>query len=351
MGYDTAKETAGVDLGDRWSHIAVIDEAGDLVREGRLRTTQAGFEGELGSRRPLRVVIEAGTHSPWVSRLLQGMGHEVVVANPRRVQLIARNTKKRDQSDAETLARLGRMDVAFLHPVVHRGREAQEALAVIRARRKLVQTRTALVNHVRGTTKAFGERLPACDTRYFVQRSGPHLEGAQRRAHGPLLQVLQTIEEQVQRYDREVERLIREQYPEARCLQRVPGVGPLTALTYVLVIADPQRFRRSRDVAAYLGLVPRQRQSGERDPQLGITKSGDGYLRSLLVECANYMLSSRCPDTTLRRWGLAHLREGDANTRRRVKVAMARKLAVLLHSLWVSGSVYETGAGEEAAIS
>lgn len=348
MGNDSVKLTAGIDLGDSWSHVAVVDEEGGLVREGRLKTTKAGFVEELGGRERMRVVIEAGTHSPWVARTIEELGHEVVVANPRRVELIGRSVKKRDQSDAETLARLGRMDVGLLHPVIHRSEEAQEALALIRARRELVEARTGMVNHVRGGSKALGVRLPACDTRYFVRQSSPHLEGALRRAHQPLLEVMTTIEQRVHSYDLEVERLIRGRYPEARLLQQVPGVGALTALTFVLVIGDPSRFKRSRDVAAYLGLVPRQRQSGERDPQLGITKSGDRYLRSLLVESANYILSSRCKETDLKRWALAHLREGDPNTRRRVKVALARKLAVLLHSLWVAGSVYEPGRKEAA---
>lgn len=349
MENDSAKLVAGIDLGDRWSHIAVVDERGELMREGRLKTSEAGICGELGGREQMRVVIEAGTHSPWVARAIAELGHEVVVANPRRVELIARSVKKRDQSDAETLARLGRMDVALLHPIVHRSREAQEVLALVRARREVVEARTGMVNHVRGASKALGVRLPACDTRYFVRRSSPHLEGGLQRAHGPLLELMTMIEQQVQSYDREIERLIRESYPEARLLQQVPGVGPLTALTYLLVIDDPGRFRHSRDVAAYLGLIPRRRQSGERDPQLGITKNGDSYLRSLLVESANYIMSSRCKETDLKRWGLAHLRDGDANTRRRVKVAIARKLSVLLHSLWVSGAVYEPGR-QEAAI-
>ncbi len=349
MEHDSAKLTAGIDLGDRWSHIAILNAAGEVVREGRMRTTGEGFLQELGGRAPMLVVIEAGTHSPWVSREVAGMGHDVVVANPRRVQLIARSLQKRDQSDAETLARLGRMDVRLLHPVQHRSQEAQEALAVIRARRELVEARTGLVNHVRGVTKAMGTRLPACDTRYFARHSAPHLEGAMRVAEMPLLETVVFLEEKVRAYDQRIERLIADHYPAARLLQQVPGVGPLTALTYVLVIADPTRFRKSRDVAAYLGLVPGQRQSGDRDPQLGITKAGDAYLRSLLVESANYIMSTRCRETELKRWALAHLREGDANTRRRVKVAVARKLAVILHALWVSGEVYEP-AHEEAAI-
>lgn len=350
MEKDSVQWTAGIDLGDRFSHIAVVDEGGELVREGRLRTTEEGLADELGGKQRMLVVIEAGTHSPWVGRTLAELGHEVAVANPRRVELIGRSVKKRDESDAETLARLGRMDVAFLHPIVHRSREHQEALAVIRARRELVEARTGLVNHVRGAAKALGVRLPACDTRYFARRSRGHLHGSLASAYLPVLEVITVLEEKVRAYDQEVVRLIEQRFPEAKVLQQVSGVGPLTALTYVLVIGDPTRFRHSRDVAAYLGLVPRQRQSGERDPQLGITKNGDTYLRSLLVESANYILSSRCKDSSLRRWAIAHLREGDANTRRRVKVALARKLAVLLHSIWVKGTVYDAGGEEARAI-
>jgi transposase len=329
--------TVGIDLGDRFSHYATLDATGELVAEGRFKTSPAALELQFRHLDRSRVVIEVGSQSPWVSRTLGALGHEVIVANARRVRLIAASTQKTDKVDAETLARLARLDPRFLHPVQHRDEEAQAALAVVRSRQALVRSRTLLINHSRGTSKAMGVTLPPWDATTFHKHAVTAIPELLQPALLPLLEVLANLTQRVRVLDRQIEWLIQHHYPVAQHLQQIPGVGPITALTFVLVIGDPNRFRRSREVGPFLGLVPRQRQSGARAPQLGITKSGDGYLRQLLVEAAHFNLGRRAPDSTIRRWAQPRLQAGDKNTKRRTIAAVARRLAVLMHHLWVTG--------------
>ena len=336
-----ANLTIGVDLGDRYSELYVVDAAGACVETGRIRTTVAGLEQWFGGRAPARVVLEAGTHSPWASRVLQRLGHEVLVANPRKLRALYENDSKDDRVDAEYLARVGRLDPALLKPITHRGEAAQADLAVLSSRDVLVRTRTLLINHTRGVVKAMGGRLPRCSAESFARRVGPHVPPALRPALAPVLAQLQQLTAAIRGVDREVERRCAEQYPATAQLRQVSGVGPVTALAYVLVLEDPRRFPRSRAVGAYLGLRPRRSQSGEQDPQLRITKAGHPFLRRLVVQAAHYILGPHGPDCDLRRHGERIAARGGKSAKKRAVIAVARKLAVLLHVLWISGEVYE----------
>jgi len=142
-------------------------------------------------------------------------------------------------------------------------------------------------------------------------------------------------------YDERIEKLGQDKYAHTELLRQVKGVGPLTSLAYVLTLENPDRFAKSRDVGPYLGLVPKQEESGDSQPQLGISKVGDVMLRRLLVGSAHYILGPFGPDTDLRRYGLRLCERGGKNAKKRAAVAVARKLAVLLHRLWISGEVYE----------
>lgn len=333
--------TFGLDLSDRYSSFCILDADGAVAEEGRVRTTTLALQRRFSTLAPGRVVLEVGTHSPWVSRLAAEAGHQVIVANPRAVRLIAESDRKQDRTDAEQLARLGRLDPRLLAPIRHRGQQAQEDLASIRSRHSLVRARTALINHVRGVVKAHGARLPTCSAPAFHRKVAEHLPVGLQPALLPHLEVIAQLTNQIAAADHQVEALGAERYPETRLLRQVAGVGPLTALTYLLTIEDPRRFRRSREVGPYLGLTPRQRQSGARAPQLPISKSGDRYLRQLLVGCAHYLLGPFGPDSELRRWGLRYAPKGARNAKHRAVVAVARRLAVLLHHLWVTGEVYQ----------
>jgi transposase len=332
--------TIGIDIGDRWSHYCILDEEGEAVEEGRFRTTATSVGRHFQDVPAARIAIEAGTHSIWISEQLARYGHEVIVANVTELHAIVRNVRKTDQVDAEKLARYARLDPRILRPITHRSVEAQQELTVVRARDVLVRLRTAAVNAVRGLVKPCGVRLPSSSTSCFGKRSRAVLSGALLRALSPLLEQIEQLSEQIKQYDQTILEMSRVSHPETQALQTVHGVGPVTALTYVLTLDDPHRFERSRDVGCYLGLRPRRDQSGSRDPQLGITKAGNVYLRKLLVECANYILGARGQDSALRRWGLQLAGKGGKNARKRAIVAVARKLAVLLHRLWITQSPY-----------
>jgi transposase len=336
------KVTAGLDIGDKYSYLCLIDTAsGAIMEEGRLRTSPETFKRRFASERPMRIAIEAGTHSPWVSRVLEECGHEVLVANPRKLRLIYANKRKTDEIDAENLARLARVDPRLLYPLKHRGEDSQAHLAIIRSRQALVDCRTQLVNHVRGAVKSFGARLPKCSARSFHKRASEHIPEALRPALGPILEVIASLTERIRDYERELETISKEHYPETELLRQVEGVGTLTALTFVLTVEDPYRFERSRSVGAYLGLVPASDRSGDRDPQKRISKEGDQMLRKLLVGSAHYILGPFGHDSDLKRHGEKIASRGGKNAKKRAVVAVARKLAVLLHSLWASAEVYE----------
>jgi transposase len=333
--------TLGIDLGDRMTTTCQLDAAGAVTARGKAATTPAALQSLFSTLPPARVVLEVGTHSPWVSRLAAAAGHDVIVANPRRVRLISAAVRKSDRLDAEALARLGRLDPQLLAPIRHRGEAAQADLALLRARDALVRTRTLLINHVRGAVKSLGARVPATTARAFVRRVRPALPAALAPALTPVLDALEVLNTQIAAADRTIAQVAATRYPETTRLRQIPGVGPITALCFVLTLEDPHRFPQSRGVGAYLGLCPREHQSGDRTPQLRISKAGDSMLRRLLVTAAHYILGPFGPDTALRRWGLRLAERGGVNAKKRAVIAVARKLATILHHLWVTGEAYQ----------
>lgn len=333
--------TVGLDLGDTYTQLCTIDADGELIEEARLRTTPTALRRRFSAMAASRLVLEAGTHSPWVSRLLEDCGHEVYVANPRKLRLVYQNDSKSDRVDAQYLARIGRLDPTLLAPFRHRCAATQVDLALIRSRDVLVRARVQLINHVRGTVKSVGGRLVKCSTESFARQARPHIPAELGLALAPLLAMVEAMGAQIRAYDRKVEELARRRYPETALLRQVPGVGALTALTYVLTLESPERFRDPRSVGSYLGLRPRRADSGDLSPQLRITKAGDEMLRRLLVGAAHYVLGPFGPDTDLRRWGLALAARGGKRGKRLAVVAVARKLSVLLLRLWATGEAYE----------
>jgi transposase len=329
--------TIGMDLGDKYSRVCVLDEAGEIIEEGRVPTSDAGLMRKFRSLERHRIVIETGTHSNWVHDLLVGMGHEVVVANARKVRAISANERKCDELDARMLARLGRSDPRLLYPVSVRPEQMRADLCLLRARDKIVEARTEIANSVRGLIKSMGRRMPRCGVACLhKQPLDPRLEHALR----PLMASLEALTTQIKECDQRLEELYRECYPQAARVRQVSGVGLITSLYFVLAIADPKRFCDPRVVAAYFGLVSRRDQSGGHDPQLRISKCGDPMGRKLLVECAQHILTHG-PDSDLRRFGLRLTAQGGKRAKKRAVVATARKLAVLLFALLRSGEVYE----------
>jgi len=333
--------TIGIDVGDRFSHYCAIDADGEIVVRGRMATTEGAVEMEFAKVPHTTIAIEAGTHSAWIARLLTRLGHEVIVANPRKLRLIYESQHKNDGVDAEYLARVARLDRKLLGAIEHRSELGQAHLQIIRARDTLVRARVRLIHHVRAAIKSTGKTVPSCSAEAFHKRIRDAVPALLREALLPLIDVIEQLTARIRTYDRQVERLAEDRYPETEVLTQVTGVGSLTALAFILTIEDHSRFRRSRSVGAWLGLAPGQHDSGQSQPQQRITKEGDPYLRRLLVGSAQYILGPFGRDCDLRRYGLAIAARGGKNARKRAAVAVARKLAVLLHHLWRTLEVYE----------
>jgi transposase len=335
-------DTIGCDLGDRKSELFVIPVKGKTLRPDAVMTTRDGFRRFFEGRKRAHVVLEVGTHSRWTSALVQELGHAVTVANPRNVKLISESNHKDDDVDAELLARLGRADVKLLSPIKHRGEQVQADLAIPKARDGLVRCRTQLINQARGLTKSFGFRLPKCDADCFQRKTKEFVPEALKPALLPVYEALEELDKQIAAFDRQIAELVKTRYPDAEIVSPMKGVGLLTGLVFILTLEDKSRFAKSRDVGAFLGLVPKKRKSGRSDPQLHITKAGDEFLRRLLVQSANYILGPLCrEDSDLRRWGLELCRRGGKAAKRRARVAVARKLSTLMHRLWVTGEIYQ----------
>jgi transposase len=333
--------TVGLDLGDRFSHFVVLDADGRILEEGRVATSESALERYFARRPPMRIAIETGTHSPWVSRQLAGYDHEVLVANSRKLRLIYENPSKDDQVDARYLARLARVEPTLLSPVQHREVSVQRDLALLRSRDALVAARTMLVNHVRGVMKSFGKKLPACSTGFFSKVASTQIPQTLQPALSPVLEQIASLSQQIKQVNRTIQVLADDHYPQTKLLRQVNGIGPITSLAFVLTLGEVRRFAKSRTVGAFLGLVPGRRQSGHCDPQRRITKQGDSGLRRLLVNAAHYVLGPFGTDCGLRRFGLKISARGGKIAKKKAIVAVARKLAVLLHHLWLTGETYQ----------
>jgi transposase len=330
----------GMDLGDK-RHVAVVfDENGEEIEAARITNTARQVQRFFGRYPGAVVVMEAGTHSGWIARLLEGQGHPVHVGNPRKLRAIWDADDKSDERDARVLALMYRLEPRLLHPVFHRGAQAQMDLAVVKSREQLVMCRSKLINHVRSVVKGTGHRLPSGGSRAFPHRAREAMPPELVEALEAVLCTIEQLTEQITRQDRLIERLSEERYPETRLLRQVPGVGAVTALAYVLTLEEPQRFEKSRSVGAFLGLVPKRDQSGDTDKQLRITKAGNTYLRQLLISCAHHMMGPFGAKSDLRHYGERIAARGGKNAKKRAVVAVARKLAVLLHRLWRDGSEY-----------
>ena len=334
--------TIGLDLGDEWAHFCGLDASKKKVLEGRVAMTDKALRKQFPKSRPARIALEAGAQSAWVCRLLKALRHEVIVAQPRKLRLIYCNDKKCDRIDAEQLATFARLDPTVLHPIEHRDLKTQADLATVEARALVVATRTKHINHVRGVCKSFGVRLPSCSTESFHRKVEKLIPPSLQEALNPMLQMLGQLTESIAGYDDAIATLCKKKYRKATgAMQQVAGVGPVVSLTFALKVGDEHRFKKSRLLGAWVGLRPRLDQSGKTNRQLGITRAGDAALRRLLIQAAHYTLGPFGPDSDLRTWGLKLAGQGNPRAKKTAVVAVARKLAVLMHRLWITGEVYE----------
>ena len=336
--------TIGLDLGDKKHAICVLNQAGEIVEERSITNHRESLR-RLSQKYPKsRIAMEVGQHSPWISRFFEALGHEVLVANPRKLSAIYTSTRKSDQSDAYMIARLARVDPTLLHPIQHSTEEAQRDLLQVKLRDNLVRQRVDIISSIRFTLKSMGVRVASPNTDCFAKRCRKTLQTQDAVLLAmcePSLRVVDELTKSIRELERRIEELCVESYPETEYLLQIAGVGPITALTFVLTIGDPARFESMRDVAPYLGLVPKRDQSGETDKQLGISKAGDAYLRRLLVSAAQYILGPFGPDCDLKRHGLQLAARGGRGAKKKAVVAVARKLSVLMLTLWYNEDIYE----------
>jgi len=339
--------TIGMDLGDKKHQVCILNEAGKVITEEAIDGNCASVAKFFKRYRGAVVAMENGTHSRWVSQIAVAEGLQVLVGNARKLRMIWQSRQKSDTRDAVMLARIARMDPELLYPIHHRGQQAQMDLEFIRARDLLVRERTRMVNHVRSVVKSMGGRLAASSAASFGHKA--KIPEALNEALQPILETILELTKKIRAYDRMIKAVATNKYPETERLSQVGGVGQLTALAYVLTLEEPKRFAKSRMVGAYLGLTPRLDQSGQIDKQLRITKHGDKYMRRLLVGCAHYILGPFGADSDLRDYGQKLMQRGGKNAKKRATVAVARKLAVLLHALWCSGEKYEPKRRQQVA--
>jgi transposase len=342
--------TIGLDLGDRSHYVCVLDATGQIIHEGPMLNDRVALALLLAKYPAATVALEAGTHSPWISRYLTGLGATVIVANPRKLHAISRHERKCDRRDAVMLARLARADVALLHPLQHGSAQAQHDLLGLKLRDSLVRTRVNLINTVRFTLKSLGHAVTNPSSEAFHKSILTAVPADCLPVVQPVLAVLTLITDQIKTLERDLVARSKKDYPVTQRLQQIAGVGPLTALCFVLKIGEPTRFGRSRDVGPYLGLCPGRDQSGGTDKQLRISKCGDALLRRLLVSAAHYILGPFGPACALREHGQRLAGTGSAREKKRAVVAVARKLAVLLLSLWKHGTDYEPRATVASAL-
>ncbi len=326
----------GIDLSDKTLHFCAMTAEAGVVAEGKLSLTAARvaelwkLHGDVDV-----VVLEAGTPSTWVRDMLSELGSRVIVADPRKLKAVTDSVRKSDERDARMLARLGLADEELLAPTHVRAPEHRRALALLKVRDQQVRARTATVLEIRSQVKLVGGRMPRCDAAQFHQHEDA-VPAELRDVLAPLFDTLRGLATSIGRLDDLLEGE-GAKFPVVARLQKVDGVGPVTALAFVAVVGDPRRFARTRDIGAYLGLVPRRDQSGVADPSRRISKAGCGFLRRLLTQCAQSICRAGGKDSALRRRALASLAVKGKPGKRKVVVAIARKLSVLLLSLWKSG--------------
>jgi transposase len=329
----------GIDVGDRNCQVCVLSAEGEVLEERSVATTRSAIEGRFKTYPKTRVAIEAGTHSSWIHETVQGVGHEVIIANPRKVRLISESTRKNDRADAEILARLARSDPKLLSPVTPKSKSCRAARIQLKLRETFVANRTALINSVRCVVKSEGERVASCSAEAFPRSARLSLPQDMAEAMRVALEEIEALTARIKIYDQLIARLCASEFPVTTLLQTIPGVGPITSLAYVTSVGDPKRFSSSRTVGAYFGLQPRQDESGQSSPELRITKAGDGLVRKLLVQAAHCVLQ-RGADSDLKRWGQKLAQRGNKNAKKRAVIATARKLAVVMHRMWTTGEAF-----------
>lgn len=343
MGKCNTELVIGMDVSNKKSEICILDADGEVKSRSKVDNTIDGLElffKQFPNPSQVLVAMETGTHSPWMSSCLSQMNFKVLVGNSRKLRAIWASENKTDKRDAEMLARIARFDKKLFYPIRHRSKASQASLAVLKAREALVKSRTLLINSVRGMLKSMGISISSCSTRSFAAKVLEELPEEYLFALNDTVEMIANLSKKIDAYDAKIDKLCQKRFPETKKISAITGVGPITALAFVLIIENPDNFRKSRDMGPFLGLTPKRDQSGEVDKALGISKTGNDMLRRLLVQCAQYILGPFGPDCELRRYGENIISKG-GGSKKKAMIAVARKLSVLMHKLWLTDAAYD----------
>jgi len=332
---------AGLDVSMEETHICIVDRDGVVIHEAKALSTPADIEAAL-SRAPAcqRVVFETGRMAPMLYHGLRDRGVPVVCIESRQAYQALKSlaTHKTDRNDARGLAHLGR--TGFFKAVHVKSLAAHAVRSLIIARKKLVGQRVTLENQIRGLAVAFGVRLPRALSPAFIEqalRASDGINGLSAAMRG-LVAARAAVLAAVTTIDADMKKMVRTS-DACRRLMTIPGVGQLTALAFTAAVDDLERFRRSRDIGAYLGLVPRRYQSGEVDYTGSISKCGDRRVRTLLYEAANVMLTRFKGPLKLKDWAFAIAKR---STMRKARIALARRLAIIMHAMLRHGTEFKS---------
>ena len=330
----------GIDIGNEGSSVCCLDPStSEVIGEKRIATTKEGITEYLDEfDQPCQVVMEATTHSPWISELVEELGHEAIVSSPHAISKLFRHKKRTDETDAENLARVCAFDRALLAPIYHRSPQERMDFAIIQARDHLVKTRTKLVNFIRGKARSCGCPIAGVTAKKFSpaeEQLSPELQ----ETLGPVFEILPQINQGIKDLEKMAAEVSEERYPVTELLRTVPGVGPLASLSYVLTIGSPDRFDSKGAVARYLGLAPKIDRSEKRE-KFDDFSTSHKITRQHLIEAANYHLWINPAGSQLKEAGQRlKERRGQYGTGI-AQFATARKLAELLYVLWRDGQEY-----------
>jgi transposase len=341
---DPERRVIGLDLGDYEMTYRVVDGDGRPIAEGSASAEPEEVAVLAGKYPGADVLMEAGGSSPWVQRMLRERGLNAIVA--KADILCGRRRRKNDPTDAAALAELMRMKSSLIVEVEHKSEDDAIDFVVLKSRDQLVKMRTASINFVRGVLKSFGVRVGRADADAFGRFAAPFVPSKLRSTIKPQLDFIVSLTARIKAFDVQIKKKVMTKHPQAVALaESVYGVSHIVATAFVLTIFRPDRFRRARDVGPYLGLEPAQKASGTLDPELGISRAGNPFLRKLLVQSAHYLLGPLARDQKkagdLREWGLGLIRRGGKGAKKRASVAVARRLAVAMLASWKSGTPWD----------
>ncbi len=332
-------EHIGMDVHKRESQVCILGDGGEVVREQRIRTERSRLATVFGGRARARILLEASTESEWVAQCVEALGHEVIVADPNYAPMYASRTRrvKTDRRDARALAEACRLGA---YRPAHRTSTAQrEVRAALAIRDTLVRTRVRSISLIRALLRREGIAVPSGSSVAFLRRlERVALPGTLQAAIAPLVAVLAPLNAAIAVADAHITESVATNAVATR-LCTVPGVGPVTAAAFIATLDDVARFREAAQVAAYLGLVPQEWSSGERQHRGALTKAGNSRARWVLVQAAWGIWRDKTPRTaTLRAWAQ---RIAARRSKRVAAVALARRLAKILYALWRDGTEYQ----------